>query len=485
MKILFLSLLIQPQLSFLILLPIQFSFLVSYLYSDPVPGGCNMEFSVETSPFLRLKSNKLRNRIEWQPAAIGSSNGKRRRRTRKRPKFDQPSNYYFNPFTSSSGEENTFHSSNSSSDHYDHRSAGGDRRSGHATDTTFPYNSSTAATSKLRIPDTYFDTYSDGPSRSCDTSYNFISYQTYAYYLRENDYSEEEYFRGIKLMSDPKMVVKYAKSRDSMAPTIPSVTSRTKSLFLSYPGRGVIFSVLCFTVTSASANSINNPISISPLVNGNGIGSLPPSSFSNGSTVSPRFNHVVSRFATLYVPLEVDDQTVATRSVAYVPIATYNCDLKHGGPETCGKLSGIWNVLFVSLLAISGLMLALRGHQWFNFQVVWTSFILTAIISFILITKYSNFTRFERDVLVMICSVSFSSLWLFLWKLIGSPILTLLTSGLLLGFLVSASVLFTTLGNDDIFRNDLNYWLIMGCGSIIIPIALIPFAVLVSCPISH
>lgn len=39
---------------------------------------------------------------------------------------------------------------------------------------------------------------------------------------------------------------------------------------------------------------------------------------------------------------------------------------------------------------------------------------------------------------------------------------------------------FLFVGNDDIFRSDLNYWLIVGCGTVIIPVVLSPFTVLLS-----
>jgi hypothetical protein len=39
---------------------------------DPIPGGCNEEFPLEISPFLRLYANQYVNRLEYQFASIGS-----------------------------------------------------------------------------------------------------------------------------------------------------------------------------------------------------------------------------------------------------------------------------------------------------------------------------------------------------------------------------------------------------------------------------
>jgi len=49
-----------------------------------------------------------------------------------------------------------------------------------------------------------------------------------------------------------------------------------------------------------------------------------------------------------------------------------------------------------------------------------------------------------------------------------------------LGFLSIAGILFTRLGNDEVFRHDVNYWLLMTCGILIVPILLLPFGIIIS-----
>lgn len=80
---------------------------------EPIPGGCNLEFPVEISPFLKITTDSIRDRIEYQHASL-----------------------------------------------------------------------------------------SERYQRDCIQAQLMINYDLYIYYLKENDYSEEEYFRAIKIMSE-------------------------------------------------------------------------------------------------------------------------------------------------------------------------------------------------------------------------------------------------------------------------------------------
>lgn len=54
-------------------------------YLDPIPGGCNIEFPIEESPFMFVHNNPSRalgpliDYVEFQPAAIGNERSPARR----------------------------------------------------------------------------------------------------------------------------------------------------------------------------------------------------------------------------------------------------------------------------------------------------------------------------------------------------------------------------------------------------------------------
>ncbi|XP_076329254.1 transmembrane 7 superfamily member 3-like [Tachypleus tridentatus] len=189
--------------------------IVPYDTNVPIPGGCNMEFPVEISPFLRVYYDYINTRVEFQHARLPSSRGK--------------------------------------------------------------------------------------PRVSCDTSIMFLSYQLYVYFLGENDYSEKTYFDGITAVTNITSIKKHASLVQPFGqkPT-------TRALFLSYPGQGVIY--------------------------------------------------------TLIVKYQKND---ITYEAAYVPASTYGCSFL-SEVDGCGQLSQPFAKIFAVILAAVGLFICMRGHRSFK-----------------------------------------------------------------------------------------------------------------------
>lgn len=295
-----------------------------YFVTDPVPGGCNQEFDVEVSPFLKLREDSIENQLDFQLSRLGSPRG----------------------FV----------------------------------------------------------------KRPCDISRSFIRHEVYAYFLQENDFSQEELFRGIRLMSDPTSIRKYGTK------VVTYSSRRTRALLLSYPGRGVVYNVIA-----------------------------------------------------------VLDQ----RAAAYIPVSSYNCDLG-SSLVGCGKMNEVVAVILLCILSVNGLVITFRGHQWFQYQVLWSGYLASLISLLIIFAKYAQLALTHQEILALVVSFPITIVWLGIWRCFKKPLISVLMSGLLLGFIVIASVLFSTLGNEELFRSELNYWMILGVGSFVIPIVLLPFGSLLS-----
>lgn len=136
----------------------------------PVPGGCNLEFPVNISPFLRLRTAELNSTLEFQKASLGSN---------------------------------------------------------------------------FRITHNKPD---------CDFSNNKLTYETYSYYLKENDYSEHEYFRALKRMSSVELIQAYGTRLEGQVSGQP----KTRVKVLAYRGKGVVYSVV--------ATFLNFKIAYAPVV---------------------------------------------------------------------------------------------------------------------------------------------------------------------------------------------------------------------------
>ena len=79
----------------------------------------------------------------------------------------------------------------------------------------------------------------------CSKSQFLIKYEIYGYFLRENDFSEEEYFRSVTLMSNLSDI------KDSAF--LLTNSSTTRSYFYSYPGRGVVYNIIASSQNYSSA----------------------------------------------------------------------------------------------------------------------------------------------------------------------------------------------------------------------------------------
>lgn len=246
---------------------------------------------------------------------------------------------------------------------------------------------------------------------ACDTSRSFVRHEVYSFFLTDGDYSQDELFRGLRLMSEPSSIIRYGRKVETYASS-----RRTRALILSYPGRGVVYNVLA-----------------------------------------------------------VSDQT----SAAYVPVASYNCDLR-SGIVGCGKMNEFLAVVLLCVLSVTGLVITFRGHQWFGFQVWWSSYLMSLIGLMIVLSKYTHLDSNNREITSFVASFAVSLIWFGVWRYFKRQMVSVITSGLLLGFLVIATVLFATLGNEELFRSELNYWIILGAGSFVIPVILMPFGILLS-----
>lgn len=167
------------------------------------------------------------------------------------------------------------------------------------------------------------------------------------------------------------------------------------------------------------------------------------------------------------------------RAAAYVPVSSYNCDLG-SSVIGCGKMNEILAVILLCILCVTGLIITFRGHQWFVYQICWSAYLSSLISLLILIAKYTQLGSIDREVLALVSSFPVTIVWFGIWRCFKKPMISVLPSGFLLGFLVIAAILFTTLGNEELFRSELNYWIILAVGSFVIPVILMPFGILLS-----
>lgn len=295
---------------------------------DPIPGGCNLEFPVEISPFLRIIYNRMETLLEYQHANIGYE--------------------------------------------------------------------------RNQLPP------------SCSIAATELSYDIYVYFLDENDFNEESYFKALVKMTDLNSIYSNAKKISPF-----EISPKTRISFMSYPGQGVIYNII------------------------------------------------------------VHYKKNITYEAAYIPAVTYGCNFS-SKIDGCGHLTSTLAKIFMIIFAIFGFILCLFGHHMQNTATFFFGFLASALISFILITKYTNLETTSRDSITLSCGIVWGLLCILLWNClhIHSPIK--LMRNLVFGFLLAAIFYFTPLGDFQILRNDINYWLLFSCMMLLATIILLPYSKLSS-----
>ncbi|XP_067902596.1 transmembrane 7 superfamily member 3-like [Heterodontus francisci] len=161
-------------------------------------------------------------------------------------------------------------------------------------------------------------------------------------------------------------------------------------------------------------------------------------------------------------------------SASYAPVSTYACNLSSKG-YMCKDSDGAFNYirLLCTVIGVYGLMLCLIGHRIFETEFLFFGFLIFGFISFVLVSRFSAFNFISR-LGIMVGAGLLGGLVVTLVRCrFGIPVSCVGFVGLVLGFLVAAIIFFTPLANITILRNDVNFWIIFACVTLIVPTVLI------------
>ncbi|XP_067129774.1 transmembrane 7 superfamily member 3-like [Centruroides vittatus] len=289
----------------------------------PIPGGCNLEFPIEISPFLKILFGRAITHLEYQHANVGY------------------------------------------------------KRNQHAP--------------------------------PCSITAREFSYDVYIYFLDENDFSEESYFKALVSMTDLNNIYSVAKKISPL-----EISPKTRISFLSYPGQGIVYNII--------ARYLRND---------------------------------------------------TYEEAAYIPAVTYGCNF-FSKVDACGHLTTILGKVFVIICAAFGFFICLFGHQLNKTATFFFGFLASALISFILLTRYTHLESLNRDIFVISCGVICGLLCILLLTFLHISCPFVLLKNLVFGFLLASILYFTPLGEIKILRNDINYWLLFSCIVLLSTLILLP-----------
>lgn len=157
-------------------------------------------------------------------------------------------------------------------------------------------------------------------------------------------------------------------------------------------------------------------------------------------------------------------------SASYVPVHTYACSFAStlDGCQTLGKIS---TKVFFTITGLAGLVVCFFGHRFFKCELFCMGFSFAAFFFFVLITRTTELEYDLRLALSAVIGVVGGVLLVMSWWRFGSVMACIVVVGLMLGFLIASTVLFTPLGDINVFRqSDVVFWVTFCCIVIIVPL---------------
>ncbi|KAM9327420.1 transmembrane 7 superfamily member 3 [Pholidichthys leucotaenia] len=160
-------------------------------------------------------------------------------------------------------------------------------------------------------------------------------------------------------------------------------------------------------------------------------------------------------------------------SASYVPVHTYACSFT-SVLDTCKTLGRVSTKIFFTITGLAGLFICFFGHRYFKCELFCMGFGFAAFFFFVLITRTTDLTYDKRLVVSAVVGVVGGVVLVMSWWRFGSVMACVIVVGLMLGFLTASTVLFTPLGDLDVFRkSDVVFWMTFSCIMIFVPLLFI------------
>ncbi|XP_030575705.1 transmembrane 7 superfamily member 3 [Archocentrus centrarchus] len=158
-------------------------------------------------------------------------------------------------------------------------------------------------------------------------------------------------------------------------------------------------------------------------------------------------------------------------SASYVPVHTYACSF-NSTLDSCQTLGKISTKIFFTIVGLAGLFVCFFGHRFFKIELFCMGFSFAAFFFFVLITRTTELDYDIRLTLSGVVGVVGGVILVMIWWRFGSVVaVVVIVVGLMLGFLVASIVLFTPLGDLDVYRkSDVVFWVTFCSIMLIIPL---------------
>ncbi|EDO32654.1 predicted protein, partial [Nematostella vectensis] len=169
----------------------------------------------------------------------------------------------------------------------------------------------------------------------------------------------------------------------------------------------------------------------------------------------------------------VHDPTT-NKEAAYSPVHTYGCSFT-SKIDGCKSIVSTVNKVFAVLGAAVGLVMCFCGHRLFKLSLFLGGLVNFGFIFFLILAEMTSITHLGLMLLSAGIGVFFGLAVFTLWWFTEYTRCCLLTNALFLGFICAGCVLFSPLGESDIWQSDFDYGMVIVCITVVIPFLLLPW----------
>lgn len=149
--------------------------------------------------------------------------------------------------------------------------------------------------------------------------------------------------------------------------------------------------------------------------------------------------------------------TSGNATSAYVPAATYACDVSNWDESCSGPVSVIWKVL-CALILFMGAFMCLFGHRFFKIEMFVFGLVCGSFISYVSSPFASAPSASSSLGFALAFGCCYGCIWLFFWWRFGIPILSVFVPVFFTGYIIGCALYYTGLGDLRLFQSNLNYW---------------------------
>ncbi|XP_053200027.1 transmembrane 7 superfamily member 3 [Scomber japonicus] len=161
---------------------------------------------------------------------------------------------------------------------------------------------------------------------------------------------------------------------------------------------------------------------------------------------------------------------VLNTSASYIPVHTYACSFA-STLDSCQTLGKPSTKVFFTIAGLAGLFVCFFGHRFFKCELFCMGFSFATFFFFVLITRTTDLDYNIRLALSAVIGVVGGVLLVMSWWRFGSVMACVVVVGLMLGFLIASTVMFTPLGDLDVFRqSDVVFWVTFCSIMIVVPL---------------